>query len=113
LTFDDYRTFLDKLAALEGSRISVYVGRERSGSAPVVVVRGVAGPLDMSYGWAGDDEMSSIAFLPVGEDDQSRGPYGPPGLLLNRDIYEQGAGDANTLIVRLGGVYLNIVREKD
>src|SRR5215211_2391507 len=107
---DDYREFLDKLAGLEGSVISVYVGGERSGSAPVAVARGVAGPLDMSYGWAGDDEASSVASLPLGSD-QTSGPFGPPGLLFNRDGYEKGGGNEHTLLVTLGGVDLNIVRE--
>jgi hypothetical protein len=106
---DDYREFLDKLGALEGATVSVYVGGERSGSAPVAVMRGVAGQLDMSHGWAGDDELSSVAFLPLG--DGAGGPFGPPGLLFNRDVYEQGAGDANTLLTTLGGVDLQIVRE--
>ncbi len=34
-----------------------------------------------------------------------------PGLLFNRDIYESGSGDKNTLLVTLGGVDLNIARE--
>jgi hypothetical protein len=107
---DDYRAFLDKLAGLEGATISVYIGAERSGSAPVAVIRGVAGQLDMSHGWAGDDETSSIAFLPV-SDSGGTGPFGPPGLLFNHDVYEQGGGDGNTLITTLGGVDLQIVRE--
>jgi hypothetical protein len=106
---DDYREFLDKLAALEGSVISVYIGGERSGSAPVVVMRGAVGPMNMSHGWAADDETGSVAFLPVGPPTQ--GPYGPPGLLFNREIYEEGGGNDRTLIAKLGGVYLNIVRD--
>ena len=113
---DDYRTFLDKVAALEGSVISVYVGGERSGSAPVAVLRGFAGPLEMSHGWAGDDETSGVAFLPIAfdfsvQEREGKGPFGPPGLLFNRDIYESGSGDKNTLLVTLGGVDLNIARE--
>jgi hypothetical protein len=64
----------------------------------------------MSHGWAGDDELSSVAFLPL-SDGAGGGPFGPPGLLFNRDVYEQGAGDDNTLLTTLGGVDLQIVRE--
>jgi hypothetical protein len=107
---DDYREFLDKLGGLEGAVISVYIGGERSGSAPVAVIRGVAGALDMSHGWAADDETSSVAFLPVG-DQTTRGPFGLPGLLFNRECYERGGGDRNTLHVTIGGVDLQIVRD--
>jgi hypothetical protein len=106
----DYRTFLDRLADLAGATVSVYVGGERSGAAPVAVIRGVAGKLTMSHGWAGDDELSSVAFLPL-DKDSAPGSFGPPGLLFNAEIYEQGSGNARTLLVRLGGVDFNIVRE--
>ena len=103
---DDFRQFLDRLADLEGCELSVYVGGERSGSAPVAIIRGVAGKLDMSRTWAGDDESSSVAFLPLGPD--GAGPHGAAGLYFNRDCYERGGGNGNVLSVMLGGVEFNI-----
>jgi hypothetical protein len=82
-------------------------GGPNTGTAPVTVIRGVAGPLDISKSWAGDDEETSVAFLPVGQ--QGGGPYGPPGLLFAEEHLTRADGNDRVLQVEMGGAYLNVV----
>lgn len=106
---DDYTDFLDRLAALDASAVTATVRGERTGSAPVAVIRGIAGPLNMSPGWAADDEVGSVAFLPIGH--QAPGPSGPAGLLFNREIYISGGGTGRVVAVTLADVDINIVTD--
>lgn len=106
----DFAGLLDALAECEGKRLEVSVRGRDTGSAPVVVLRGVAGQLQMSKGWAADDEVGSIAYVPLGAGPDGK-ETGGPGLYFNPEVFTTAAGDDRVLHVTLEDVDLQLVVE--
>jgi hypothetical protein len=100
----DFPDLLDALAQLQGELVSILV-QGRSGSQPVAVLIGTAGPIDLATEDEGDSS-SRVAFLPVEE--ESAAAMGRQGVYLEAASFAGATRVAGRLIVTLRELTLEI-----
>lgn len=110
-----FTELLDTLGYLEGKRVSVMVSSsEAEGPAPVVVMRGTLGAVEMK-GEQVAGQSRGIAFYPI--DTGAVEPavpsyYGPVGFYVNAAEFEDAEGSGFVgLSIRLRGVGLGVLPE--